>query len=622
MQLAPTGTLVVIDGESSPYQWSSRLHAGDLKRKMDGGRITFPYAAAGAPIELRLDARINAPLVRNVALAPGETKVVTFRGAPRPAVIKGTVSVPPPRPAKLSIVAVFVDREPGESAAEAAIEADGSFEVRLLTRRAALARDVGFIVKPDDVSAPRHSQYAGLRKRLTEPGEDGKFAIGTIAPALIEPWLAGVLTDVHGRPMPNTELSLDARHGCGSYCTGGGTWGADPPSVDDPTRPRLEAWPRIVRTDAEGTFSVTGFHYAGAFEFSFPGSTTGGRRILPEEITVPALDLHLVAENDTPVEVEIDGNAACVPNRRIWLDFDARRVPDPEPARPLVVAAAALIEPPDPEHPEFPEPRCWSCRLQLAPGCWFVTMKVHDDPAVVAEGEIVVSPLPVAASGSDPDTATTEPSRPVYRLQMVRPVPPEAPRLPHQAKVTVVGEDGTPCPEFKVWMRASPKAEWEFCREELGLAVAEFAEDFVEIEATAPGCAPASANVCAGNLTMRLRSLARAQLQVRVAPFPMGVQEGAEWGVHVDFVRPLNATPAESIWTKDPPYCFPEVVVGGSRVEFPLGVPGIYEVRLSGDGLTYATREIEVRSGVALTLDLAVDPASEGMRALTTGIGW
>jgi hypothetical protein len=63
------------------------------------------------------------------------------------------------------------------------------------------------------------------------------------------------------------------------------------------------------------------------------------------------------------------------------------------------------------------------------------------------------------------------------------------------------------------------------------------------------------------------------------------------------------------------------MISSASALLLALPEPGVYRVALVGGGLCYAAVEVEAGPDDQPAVVLVVDPDSEGMRALTTGIG-
>jgi hypothetical protein len=461
--------------------------------------------------------------------------------------------------------------------------------VQLASRRLPVARDVGFIVKRGADRFPLESPFAPMRKRLGPPDSGGAFAVGTLTPEVIPTWLAGVVTDMRGRPLRNAVLELFMHAGCG-------TIGGDAGEVEDPTRPKLEEWPRKVETDREGRFSVTGSKDVMGRRFAFRLADRAGRvHHQPDGwIIGPALDLRLVAEDEGAVWVEIDGGISSLADRRIDLAYEARREPGEGrlPDCPVIVVRDYAKADPEIEDEERRAKSACASML-LVPGRWYVTMSVYGHPAIVSRGQIDVVP----SSGFDAET-------PRFRLEVVQAVPREtevAQEWLHRATVRVLS-DGQAVPRFTVRMRASPDDDWSSCDDDGSVALVDFNDDHVEISVEAPGFFPVETRVREGTTTIALRAAPETLVHVHVPPFPAGVQADVDWWVEVSGGRDRVAKP--------------------SNFYLILVHPGVHEVKLIGGGLVYATRQIEIGSGHPVTVDLAVDPESEGMRARTTGIGW
>jgi hypothetical protein len=174
-------------------------------------------------------------------------------------------------------------------------------------------------------------------------------------------------------------------------------------------------------------------------------------------------------------------------------------------------------------------------------------------------------------------------------------------------------------------MRKGPADPWESCDETLNTATVPFEGNEVEVVASAPGFIPSTARIGEGPTTLILRAAPKTMLHARVAQFPAGVEAGVAWSVWVTFLRPCPI--AGGVEPPLPRRLTDQWrIVDQSHLDIALFDQGVYEVTLVGgvyeNALTYGTRQVETGSGGSITLDLAVDPKSEGMRALTTGIGW
>jgi hypothetical protein len=608
LRLPPVGRLVVIDGEHDPDGRPAMLSLGqyhqDIERRMWGGRLTFAHVPANKWIELRLRGGYWAAYERVVSLEEGETRVVTLRGAPVPVVVRGRAVVPGGTSEKLGVFAFFADRDPGEPAVEAGIEG-GSFTLTMPSRRSAAGRDVVIFVKPAPEPAPASSPWEPLRKRLGDPDAKGAFDLGLLTPAVIEPWLAGVVTDGDGRAMPGFVFQVDWL-GCAGSGGWSGGWGGDPMPEPDPSRPELEGWPRKVRTDANGRFSVTGWTRRRAFGFTLPDGTVFGDRALS-----PSTDLHLVAPGSQRIEVVADGNAARTTDRRVTLTFEARRESSDPRAMPVVVQNTTWAHPDS----DDPENRSWHALLELAPGRWTITLRVDDATEIVASAVV------------DVPAGRAEVGAMRVLLGAVRSVAP-APAFRH-ASLRILRADGSGCPDPSVWMRAHQGDGWEECvREDEGLSIyspfeLSFSGETVEVVASASGFVPALIRLGEGPASVVLGAARPATLGVRVIPIPAGVQESVVWRVRVDYLRPIptagvaehaSAEMRRSVqWWR---------VTGGSRVVFEIEGPGVYEVALVAGDLVYGSREVTIGGGDPVDVVITVDPDSPGMRARTTGIGW
>jgi protocatechuate 3,4-dioxygenase beta subunit len=507
LRLPPVGRLVVVDAENIPGGPWAKLRAGDLEHSMrNGGSVTFPVVPAHTPISLYLTAQFYEGWERIVVLEAGETTVVTFREPAKPVTIEGTVITHSSVPGPLSVLGFFVDREPGEPASEAAVEAGGTFALKLVSRRPVQGRDVVLFLKPSQEKAALRSPFDPVRKRLGPATREAVLQIGVLDPVLVPAWFEGTVTDMRGRPMAHLDLEVDwlgCRGGGGYACSEG-----EFVPVFDPDRPRLEAWPQRIRTDGRGRFSVAGNRLDRNFQFTLPD----GRKVLPDSVE-PSLDVHLIVGDARSTSVEVDASLARVDDRKATLDFEACLEATSGTDRPIVVKATVWVEPPT----EGEELRPWSAVMALGPGRWLISMRVDGSADIVGEGVVDVQ--------SPPDSEDAPAQHAV--LHLVRALSP----LRH-ATITVVGPDGQPCRGADVRQRSRPDEDWDWVGADPVVDVL-FSGETVEVAASAEGFLPTAARIGPGPITLRLVPAPSSTLRARVAPFPAGVQDNVEWSVRV-----------------------------------------------------------------------------------------
>lgn len=604
MRLPPTGSLTVTDGEHAPGVHPAMLRAGDLEISLEGGCVAFDYVPAGVPVPLGLSADVDASWRRIVTLSAGEKSAITLRAPPVAVRLCGIIAEHHCGRGPLSICAWFADRDPGEAAAIADVDADGAFVLSLDTRRAAHRRDVMFAVMPRGMRVPSESPFRGIQRRLGTAGRTGFIDVGVLDPSTIEPWLRGVLTDMSGRPLPNEPVYLTRQIGRGCGTTGGYVWERVRVMRQDDSRPVLEIRPRVVVTDAQGRFQVTGWHGDGSYSVALPDDRT----VAPEDLEAPNQNVHVIAEARACIDVRVDGTASQVANRFPQLTFEARRDPDGPGEVSVAVTESVVVDEPETDEETYNErleetgDPPWAGVMHLVPGRWTVTMRVDDVPDIVAEGVIEIP----AATGA---------SRLRVVLGAVRPLP-----LLQTARITIVDDDGTPC-DARVWCRGSEKDAWGFVGADEGVAIVAFPGAECEVVVHAPGFGLARSRVPPGEATVKLRRVSHGTLRIDVPPPPVGVQDSVMWYLRVELESrgddELGTTPVTPPWCGDTRW---HLMNGASRYDFEGLEPGLYRVELRGGDLTYAERRIVLGSCQTVMVRLPVELDSPGMRALTMGV--